>query len=145
MDKLRELAAESKRDLDIDDTFENLHQESYKNQRIRPKWSEYKAKYKLLIFQLKADHRRLYLNKWEYYAGKADPKTYSEKPFDMKVLKTDLDMYINADEEIIESEKKIEYYKTILGLIEDTLKSIEQRGWDIKNAQQQQIHLAGGF
>ncbi len=63
----------------------------------------------------------------------------------MKVLKTDLDMYINADEEIIESEKKIEYYKTILGLIEDTLKSIEQRGWDIKNAQQQQIHLAGGF
>ena len=54
-------------------------------------------------------------------------------------------MYINADEEIIESEKKIEYYKTILGLIEDTLKSIEQRGWDIKNAQQQQIHLAGGF
>jgi len=135
MDKLSELAAESKRDLDIDDTFENLHQESYKNQRIRPKWSEYKAKYKLLIFQLKADHRRLYLNKWEYYAGKADPKTYSEKPFDMKVLKTDL----------IESEKKIEYYKTILGLIEDTLKSIEQRGWDIKNAQQQQIHLAGGF
>ena len=63
----------------------------------------------------------------------------------MKVLKTDLDMYINADEETIESEKKIEYYKTILGLIEDTLKSIEQRGWDIKNAQQQQIHLAGGF
>ena len=145
MDKLSELAAEAKRDLDIDDTFENLHQESYKNQRIRPKWNEYKAKYKLLIFQLKADHRRLYLDKWDYYAGKSDPKTYSEKPFDMKVLKTDLDMYINADEETIESEKKIEYYKTILGLIEDTLKSIEQRGWDIKNAQQQQIHLAGGF
>ena len=40
MDTLSELAAESKRDLDIDDTFENLHQESYKNQRIRPKWSE---------------------------------------------------------------------------------------------------------
>ncbi len=101
MDKLSELAAESKRDLDIDDTFENLHQESYKNQRIRPKWNSYTAKNKLLIFQQKADHRRLYLNKWEYYAGKADPKTYSEKPFDMKVLKTDLDMYINADEEII--------------------------------------------
>ena len=63
----------------------------------------------------------------------------------MKVLRTDLDMYINADDEIIEIDKKLEYYKCTLGLIEDTLKSIEQRGWDIKNAQQQQIHLSGGF
>ena len=63
MDKLSELAAESKRDLDIDDTFENLHQESYKNQRIRPKWSEYKAKYKLLIFQQK----KLFIEELERY------------------------------------------------------------------------------
>jgi hypothetical protein len=35
MDKLSELSAEAKRDLDIDDNFEHLHQESYKNQRIR--------------------------------------------------------------------------------------------------------------
>ena len=40
MDKLSELAAEAKRDLDIDDTFENLHQESYKNQRIRRQFRE---------------------------------------------------------------------------------------------------------
>ena len=145
MDKLSELSDEAKRDLDIDDNFEHLHQESYKNQRIRPKWNEYKAKYKLLIFQLKLDHRKMYFNKWEYYAGKSDSKIYSEKPFDMKVLRTDLDMYINADDEIIEIDKKLEYYKCTLGLIEDTLKSIEQRGWDIKNAQQQQIHLSGGF
>ena len=69
MDKLTELQAEAKEDLIILDD-EDLHQQSYKNQIIKPKWLDYKSKYRLHMFQLKADHKRLYRQKWEYYGGK---------------------------------------------------------------------------
>ena len=59
MDKLSELQAEAKEDLIIIDD-EDLHQQSYKNQIIKPKWLDYKSKYKLMMFQCKGEHKRLY-------------------------------------------------------------------------------------
>ena len=116
MDKLSELQAEAKEDLIIPDD-ENLEQQSYKNQVIKPKWLDYKSKYRMLMFQVKAQHKKLYREKWEYYGGKADAKVYAAKPFDLKVLKTDLGVYINSEEEILEIEMKIEYYETLVQFI----------------------------
>ena len=134
MDKLSELQAEAKEDLIILDD-EDLHQQSYKNQIIKPKWLDYKSKYRMLMFQTKAQHKRLYREKWEYYGGKADAKVYATKPFDLKVLKTDLGVYINSDEDIMEIEMKIEYYETLVQFIDGVIKSIDNRSWDIKHAQ----------
>ena len=99
MDKLSELQVEAKEDLIIFDGIndEDLHQQSYKNQIIKPKWLDYKSKYKLMMFQCKSEHKRLYREKWEYYGGKSDAKVYAAKPFDLKVLKTDLGVYIVED------------------------------------------------
>ena len=134
MDKLSELQIEAKEDLIILDD-EDLHQQSYKNQIIKPKWLDYKSKYRMLMFQTKAQHKRLYREKWEYYGGKADAKVYATKPFDLKVLKTDLGVYINSDEDIMEIEMKIEYYETLVQFIDGVIKSIDNRSWDIKHAQ----------
>ena len=144
MDKLSELQAEAKEDLIIVDD-EDLHQQSYKNQIIKPKWLDYKSKYRMLMFQTKAQHKRLYREKWEYYGGKADAKVYATKPFDLKVLKTDLGVYINSDEDIMEIEMKIEYYETLVQFIDGVIKSIDNRSWDIKHAQDWKKLLAGGF
>jgi hypothetical protein len=144
MDKLTELQAEAKEDLIILDD-EDLHQQSYKNQIIKPKWLDYKSKYRLHMFQLKADHRRLYREKWEYYGGKATNKIYIAKPFDIKVLKTDLGVYISSDDDIIDIELKIEYYETLVQFIEGVIKSIDNRSWDIKHAQDWKKFLAGSF
>ena len=144
MDKLSELQAEAKEDLIILDD-EDLHQQSYKNQIIKPKWLDYKSKYKLMMFQCKSEHKRLYRKKWEYYGGKSDAKVYAAKPFDLKVLKTDLGVYINSDEEIMEIEKKIVYYETVIEFIDGVIKSIDSRGWDIRNAQDWKKFIAGGF
>ena len=133
MDKLSELQAEAKEDLIIPDD-ENLEQQSYKNQVIKPKWLDYKSKYRMLMFQVKAQHKKLYREKWEYYGGKADAKIYVTKPFDLKVLKTDLHIYIESDEDIIKSEHKIAYLETVIKYIDGVLRSIQNRGWDIKNA-----------
>ena len=133
MDKLSELQAEAKEDLIIIDD-EDLHQQSYKNQIIKRKWLDYKSKYKLMMFQCKGEHKRLYREKWEYYGGKADAKVYATKPFDLKVLKTDLSIYIESDEDIIKIEHKISYLETVVKYLDGVLKSINSRGWDIKNA-----------
>ena len=147
MDKLSELQVEAKEDLIIFDGIndEDLHQQSYKNQIIKPKWLDYKSKYKLMMFQCKAEHKRLYREKWEYYGGKSDAKVYAAKPFDLKVLKTDLGVYINSDEDIMDIEKKIVYYETVIEFIDGVIKSIDSRGWDIRNAQDWKKFVAGGF
>ena len=131
--KLEELQNEARNDLAIVNQ-ERLDQESYKNQNIKPKWLEYKTKYDQLLIIAKADHQRMYRQKWEYYGGKADAKVYAAKPFDLKVLKTDLQMYINSDEEILSLQGKIAYYESIIKYIEGVIKSIDNRGWDIRNA-----------
>ena len=75
-----------------------------------------------------------YREKWEYYGGKADAKVYVTKPFDLKVLKSDLSVYIESDEDIIQIEHKVAYLETVVKYIDGVLRSINSRGWDIKNA-----------
>ena len=129
---LDELKLQAPKDLHIDD--EHLDTESLKNQEIKAKYLDHKSRYELLLFKAKGDYKRLYRKKWEYYGGKADAKIYATKPFDLKVLKTDLSIYITADEEIIDAENKIGYLETVVDYIKGVIKSVDNRGWDIKNA-----------
>ena len=142
MDKLNELQEEAKSDLAIT-RLENLDQESYKNQNIKPKWLEYRSRFELLKTQASIKHTKLYREKWEYYGGKADAKVYAAKPFDLKVLKTDLGMYINSDDDIIELQAKISYYEVVVKYIDGVIKSIDNRGGDIRNAQDWKKFEAG--
>jgi len=139
---LEELQKEARIDLTILDQ-ERLDQESYKNQNIKPKWLEYRTKYDQLLIMAKANHQKMYREKWEYYGGKAEAKVYVAKPFDLKVLKTDLQMYINSDEEILNLQGKIAYYESIIKYIDGIIKSIDNRGWDIRNATEWKKFEAG--
>ena len=129
---LDELKLQVQKDLKVDD--EHLDTESLKNQEIKAKYLDHKSRYELLLFRAKGDYKRMYREKWEYYGGKADAKIYASKPFDLKVLKTDLAVYITSDEEIINAENKIGYLETVVDYIKGVIKSVDNRGWDIKNA-----------
>ena len=129
---LDELKLQVSQDLTVDD--EHLDTESLKNQEIKAKYLDHKSKFELLLFKAKGDYKRLYREKWEYYGGKADAKVYAIKPFDLKVLKTDLGVYISADEEIIDAENKIGYLETVVDYTKGVIKSVDNRGWDIKNS-----------
>ena len=130
---LEELKKEAYKDLPITDQ-EHLDQESFRNQEIKSRWLDYKSRFELLLVKNQGDYQKLYRAKWEYYGGKADAKVYATKPFDLKVLKTDLSIYIESDEDIIQIEHKIVYLETVIKYIDGVLKSIQSRGWDIKNA-----------
>ena len=129
---LDELKLQVQKDLKVDD--EHLDTESLKNQEIKATYLDHKSRYELLLYRAKGDYKRLYREKWEYYGGKADAKIYASKPFDLKVLKTDLSVYITSDEEVINAENKIGYLETIVDYIKGVIKSVDNRGWDIKNA-----------
>ena len=129
---LDELKIQVQRDLKIDD--EHLDTESLKNQEIKATYLDHKSRYELLLFKAKGDYKRLYREKWEYYGGKADAKIYASKPFDLKVLKTDLSVYITSDEDIINAENKVGYLEVVVDYIKGVIKSVDNRGWDIKNA-----------
>ena len=130
---LEELKTEAYKDLPITDQ-EHLDQESFRNQDIKAKWLDYKTRFELLLVKNKGDYQKLYRVKWEYYGGKADAKIYASKPFDLRVLKTDLAMYINSDDDIIELGAKISYLETVIRYIEGVIKSIDNRGWDVRHA-----------
>ena len=129
---LDELKQQVREDLKVDD--EHLDTESLKNQEIKATYLDHKSRYELLLYRAKGDYKRLYREKWEYYGGKADAKIYASKPFDLKVLKTDLSVYITSDEEVINAENKIGYLETVVDYIKGVIKSVDNRGWDIKNA-----------
>ena len=129
---LDELKLQVQRDLKVDD--EHLDTESLKNQEIKATYLDHKSRYELLLYRAKGDYKRLYREKWEYYGGKADAKIYASKPFDLKVLKTDLAVYITSDEEVLNAENKIGYLETVVDYIKVVIKSVDNRGWDIKNA-----------
>ena len=130
---LEELQHEARQDLAVIDQ-ERLDQESLKNQTIKSKWLEHRTRYDQLLIMRRADHQKMYRQKWEYYGGKADAKVYAAKPFDIKVLKNDLTMYIQSDDDILEIQGKISYYESIVKYVDGVIKSIDNRGWDIKNA-----------
>ena len=129
---LDELKLQVEKDLKIND--ERLDTESYKNQELYAKYLDHKTNFDFLLYKAKGDYKVLYRKKWEYYGGKADAKIYASKPFDLKVLKTDLSVYIAADEDIINAENKIGYLETVVDYIKGVIKSVDNRGWDIKNA-----------
>ena len=129
LDELQSLVA---KELKIND--EQLGSESLKNQELYARYLEHKSRFELLSHKAKGDYKILYRDKWEYYGGKSDAKIYETKPFDLKVLKSDLSIYIESDEDIIKMENKIVYLETVIKYIDGVLKSINSRGWDIKNA-----------
>ena len=129
---LEELQAEADKDLVIDDT--ELDTESLKTPILHNKYLQYYNKFNLLLKKSQWEERTLQREKWEYYTGKSDPSVYKEKPFDLKVLKNDVHIYISADEDIQKIQAKIIYQEAIVNYLEQILRMINNRSFTIKNA-----------
>ena len=127
-----ELYNEIERDLKIDDT--ELDLESIRTPQLHNKYLKLYTTHSLQLKRLQDEYKILYRVKWEYYTGKASPETYREKPFDIKVLRADVGIYIDSDPEYQEITQKEEYIKTMVEYTERVLKDINNRNWTIRNA-----------
>ena len=128
---LEQLQEEATRDLKIDDT--ELDMESVRTPIIHNKYLKYLSKFSLLLKRAEDDYDVLAKDKWEYYTGKADESVYREKPFDLKVLKADVHIYINSDPDIQRADQKVAYLNQVVKYLEQILRTINNRTFLIKN------------
>jgi len=129
---LDELQAKAEKDLTIDDT--ELDLESLKTPQLHSQYLKTYSTYALMLKKAEGDYSKLHIKKWLFFTGKAEPEEYKDKNFDLKVLRQDVDKFIDSDDEIIKQRQKIEYLKQICHYCESTLKQINNRTFQIKNA-----------
>ena len=119
---LETLQEQVDKDLKINDT--ELDLESLKTPQLHNKYMKHYTKFKLMLTRAETDYSQVKRQKWEYYTGKADASVYAEKPFDLKVLRTDVDKYIESDEEMIKAKQKVEYLQAVVDYLDKTLRQI---------------------
>ena len=126
-----ELYIEVERDIKIDDT--ELDLESIRTPQLHNKYLKIFTKHSLQYKKLQDDYKVLYRVKWEYYTGKASPEVYAENPFELKVLKADIGIYLEADKDLQQLGQRMAYTKQIVEYLERILKEINNRNWNIRN------------
>ena len=109
LEQLQDLA---EKDLKINDT--ELDLESLKTPQLHNKYLKFLNKWKLLQTKANIDYYKLRKEKWEYYTGKAPQQVYAERPFNLKILKTDIDKYMESDDELVKLKSKVEYIQTVI-------------------------------
>ena len=117
--------------MDID----NLHNESLNIPILHSKYFELYNTINLLRRRSEQQKKRVRHEKYEYFTGKADPDVYLENPFPKKIRdKETLQGYLDSDDKLSQIVLKIEYYDTLLNYLQDILKMIQNRTYQIKNA-----------
>ena len=129
---LEELQQAVNKDFKLDDT--ELDTESVNIPLLHNKYLIHFNKFSLLLKKAEYEHKSMIRDKWEYYTGKADPSVYKEKPFDIKVLKADVHIYMDSDPELQKADQKTAYLNQIVKYLEQVLRSINNRTFLIKNA-----------
>lgn len=131
-------------DMKIDDL--NLDLESLKTPQLHSKYLNLLHDESLSLHKATIEQKELRRLKWEYYLGKIDQETLDEKgwqPFGLKILRTDIDVYLDSDKDLLRMEARIHYLKEKVKYLESVLQSIGRRGWDIKSAIEWKKFMSG--
>ena len=131
---LTEIQDKVKKDLKINDM--ELDIESLRIPSLHSKYLQLLTEHSLLLKKTQGDFAVLKRNKWIYYTGKAPEEGYKEKgDFPLKLKTKDEERtFIEADEEVRELKGKVEYYETVVEYLQEVVKSISNRSFQIKNA-----------
>jgi hypothetical protein len=133
--KLDELESLWANDAAIDSTY--LDRESLKTPQLHSKYFKMYSQERLRLKKMDSDYKKLYLAKWEYYTGKMSDEELQEygwEPFLKNVLRQDVSIYIEADTDIRDTLLKVAVQKQKVDFIEDVIKQLNKRSFDIKNA-----------
>jgi hypothetical protein len=127
--------------IDID----NLQDESLKISSLHAKYYEIYNNLLLLRKKQEQENNKLLHEKYEYYTGKADKEVYEQNPYDKKIRDKDhLEKTLSADKQLGDNKLQVMYYDTMLKYLEDIIKMIHNRGFQIKNSIEY-IKFTAGF
>ena len=132
---IEDLRAMVKSDLVIDEN--DLHTESLNTPQLHNKYLIFHENSKLELEKLEFQEKILKRNKWLYYTGKLgddDMKRLNWEPFDYTILKTDIPMFLDSDEDMQKIRAKISLQKSVVDYLEEVVKIVSSRQWNIKSA-----------
>jgi hypothetical protein len=123
---------------------DDLHNESLKIPELHAKYYEIFTNLLLLKKNCEENKKRIRHEKYEYYTGKAEAETYIQNPLDKKVRdKEHLQSCLNADADISKINIKIEIYDVSLAFLQDIIKMLHNRSFQIKNSLEAQKYISG--
>ena len=132
---IEKLKEEVKKDLSIDKT--DLASESIRIPQIHNKYLNFLMTDRLTLSKLETDLTKLRHRKWLYYTGKMSQEELDDlgwDSFDLTVLKTDIDRFINADDDVIHLQHKVALIKEKVSYLDGVMRAINNLNWNIRSA-----------
>ena len=132
MMKIRELISG---DVVIND--EQLDIEYLKIPQLYGKYLNIYQDEKALYHSHNFQHKKLKRLKWEYYTGKLSEDQLKElgwEQFDLKILRQDIDLYLESDPELVALEMKLTVQKEKTDYLQSFLKELANRQYHIRDA-----------
>jgi len=132
---LNEIIEQAKQDMSFDDT--ELDQESLRIPQLHNKYLNFYHEERLRLQGYKSNYSKMFKLKWEYYTGKLSEeqlKNLGWEPFDLKILRQDVDIYLEADTELVELKNKMSIQEEKVEYINSVLKGIMNRQFHIRDA-----------
>ena len=99
----------------------------------------------VILRYLEREYNIMKLRRWMYYMGKADDEVYEKEPFDHKVLKSDVNLFLEADKKLNELQDRIILQTEKLKLVVEAGKIMQNKSFNIKNALDHQKFMGGAF
>ncbi len=132
---LTELRAMVSQDMVMDDT--ELDIESLRTPQLHNKYLNMFHDERLLLTKKEEELKSLLRKKWEYYTGKMDSETLESlgwEPFQLNILKADIDKYLDSDKELSVLRMQISFTKEKVSYLESVVKIMNNRQWNIRSA-----------
>jgi hypothetical protein len=124
-----------------------IDKEAVKIPKLHNKYFKIFSQERLLLRKLETEYKQLLQLKYDYFMGVLDEETLKEKNWSQNqrtILKSDIPMHIDADQDIINLTLKIGLQKEKCSVLESIIKNISERGYIIKNFIDWQRFTSGG-
>ena len=134
--KIDEIIESWKQDSVIDDV--DLDREALKIPNLHAKYLRLLFEQRVKLRSLQGKRKELKRVLGEYYRGDLNnPEDLTEinrEPWGKTVLKNELKDYVDGDREMVDLNTKIGYYEEVVSVLEEILKALNNRNFQIKNA-----------
>lgn len=131
--KFEDIMKEAEADAKLD--YTELAKEAVNLTNLIVKWSKVYSLEKISLAQINKEYNKVYKERWQYYLGKAPDEYYQKFPaLDLKILRTDVDIYLKSDDVLSEIRDKQTLQEQKISFLENFIKSLHSRGFNIKAA-----------
>ena len=145
--KIEDIIAMWQEDVNIDET--ELSRESLRTSQLHGKYLRHYSDARLKYRSLKFKQNQLRQKLTDYYRGDLNnPEDLAEigrEPYPHTRLKQEVSNYVDADQEMVNLNLKVVYQQELVEILEEIIKNLNTRGFQIKNAIDYLKFINGGY